>query len=90
MILVIATVALVLHRVSLPPYSIQSEGRYVGYGLHVWFYLAGEVPLSLALLLAGILLWPLSPDSPARKKQGFSLLVVTLISLMALARMAYS
>jgi len=89
-VLVAATVSLILNRLSLPPYSVETEGRWTAYGLHQWAYWMGELPLSLILLLTGLLLWPSRPHSLMTKLQGLLLLVIALVGLAHLGGTAYS
>lgn len=89
-VFVSAIVSLISERLSLSPWSVETEGRYVAYGLHAWGYWAGELPLSLALLVIGILLWPPRPRSLVTKVQGFLSLVIALVGIVVLARTAYS
>jgi len=86
---VAATVSLISMRLSLPPWSVETEGRWVAYGLHEWGYLAGALPLSLILFLAGVLLWPPRPRSLVTKGQGIISLVIALVGLVVLARTVY-
>ncbi len=89
--LVAATAALIQHRLALPPsWSVETEGRWVAYGLREWAFMLGELPLSLALLLGGILLWPSRPHSLVAKGQGILSFVIALVGLVGLARTAYS
>ncbi len=89
-VFVAATVSLISTRLSLPPWSVETEGCWTAYGLHEWGYWAGELPLSLVLLLAGVLLWPPRPRSLVTKGQGVFSLVIALVGLVVLARTAYS
>jgi hypothetical protein len=89
-VFVAATVSIISTRLSLPPWSVQTEGRWTAYGLQVWGYLAGELPLSLILLLAGVFLWPSRPRSLMTKGLGAIALVIALIGLAALACMVHS
>ncbi|MDZ7302318.1 MAG: hypothetical protein ONB44_09260 [candidate division KSB1 bacterium] len=89
-VFVAATVSLISTRLSLPPYSVETEGRWTAYGLDQWAYWIGELPLSLILLLTGVLLWPPRPHSLVTKGQGLLLLVIALVGLAVLARTAYS
>lgn len=85
-----ATVSLILTRLSLPPYLVETEGRWTAYGLNQWAYWMGELPLSLILLVAGLLLWPSRPKSLMTKLQGFLLLVIALVGLVHLIFTTYS
>ena len=87
---VAATVSLISVRLSLPPWSVETEGRWVGYGLRQWGYLAGELPASLVLFLGGVFLWPPRPRGLAAKGLGIVALVIALLGLVALARTVYS
>ncbi len=86
---VAATVSLISMRLSLPPWSVETEGRWVAYELYEWGYLAGALPLSLILFLAGVLLWPPRPRSLVTKGQGIISLVIALVGLVVLARTVY-
>ena len=56
-VLAFSSTELILTRLSLPPWSVQTEGKYVAYGLQVYkFFFA--LPLVLSLLLAGFLAYP--------------------------------
>ena len=57
-ILIAALVALIGNRLSLPPHSEQTEGRWVAYSIHKWAFLLEELPLGLAVFLLGYLLGP--------------------------------
>ena len=59
--LVAAMAALAWNWLSLPPWSVQTEGRWTAYGIHKWAFLVGELPLGLSLLLGGYLLRPSRP-----------------------------
>ncbi|MEM3646998.1 MAG: hypothetical protein QW334_02500 [Thermofilum sp.] len=89
-VFVFATVSLISERLSLPPWSVETEGRWTAYGLSVWGYVIGELPLSLALVLAGLLLWPPRPRSLVAKVQGSLSLVIALIGLAALACLVHT
>jgi len=56
-ILAFSSTELILTRLSLPPWSVQTEGKYVAYGLQVWAFL-WTLPLVVSLLLAGYLVYP--------------------------------
>jgi len=88
--LVAATVSTISARLSLPPWSVETEGRWTAYGLQVWGYFAGELPLSLILLLAGVFLWPSRPRSLMTKGLGVIALIIALVGLVVLAYTAYS
>jgi len=49
---------LILTKLSLPPWSIETEGKYVAYGLQVYQFLFFTLPLVFSLLLAGYLVYP--------------------------------
>ena len=87
--LVAATVALVRNRLSLPPCSVQTEGRWTAYGMHKWAFLVGELPLGLGLLLAGVLLWPSRPSGLIAKGTGSIALLIALAGLVAFAGLTY-
>jgi hypothetical protein len=89
-VFVAATVSIISTRLSLPPWSVETEGRWTAYGLQVWGYFAGELPLSLILLLIGVFLWPSRPRSLMTKGLGVIALIITLVGLAGLARMVYS
>ena len=88
--LVVAITALVWNRFSLPPWSVQTEGRWAAYGIHVWAFLVGELPLGLALLLGGLLLWPSRLTGLAAKGLGAATLIIALTGLLAFASLTYS
>jgi len=87
---VAATVSIISTRVSLPPYSIETEGKWTAYSLRRWAYLVWELPMSLILSLVGVLLWPPRPPTRTTKGLGAISLIIALIGLMATAYMAYS
>jgi len=87
---VAATVPFISARLSLPPWSVETEGRWVAYGLQAWRYWAGELPLSLVLLLVGVFLWPSRPRGLMTKGLGAIALIIALVGLAGLARMVYS
>lgn len=78
-----AIASLISMRLSLPPWSVETEGRWTAYELQKWGYFAGELPLSLGLLLAGILLWPPRPHSLVTKGQGTSPLLFIALAVLA-------
>jgi len=88
--LVAATVSTISARLSLPPWSVQTEGRWTAYALQVGIYLVGELPLSLILLLAGVFLWPSRPRGLVAKVQGVVCLLIALVGLVVLAYTAYT
>ena len=51
---------LISMRMALPPWSFQTEGKYVAYGLSVWLYGLWMIPIGAILVLLGILVYPLS------------------------------
>jgi len=53
-----SSIQLTSTKLSLPPYSIQTEGRYVAYGLQVYVFLFLTLPLAVSLFLAGYLVFP--------------------------------
>ncbi|MFQ5758300.1 MAG: hypothetical protein ACE5IF_01330 [Candidatus Bathyarchaeia archaeon] len=57
-ILTFFSIKLILTKLSLPPWSIQTEGKYVAYGLEVYKFLFFTLPLGVSLLLAGYLVYP--------------------------------
>lgn len=88
-VLVAAIIALILNRLSLPPWSVQTEGRWTAYGMHKWAFLVGELPVGLALLLGGILLWPSRLTGLAARGLGAVALVIALAGLVAFAGLTY-
>jgi len=52
------SIELVLTKLSLPPYSTESEGKYVAHNLRVYTFLFFIVPLSVSSLLIGYLVFP--------------------------------
>lgn len=57
-ILVFSSTTLILTELSLPPWSIETEGKYVAYGLQVTRFLFFTLPLAVCLLLTGYLVYP--------------------------------
>ena len=57
-ILTFSSSELILTKLSLPPWSIQTEGKYVAYSLQVYKFLFFTLPLVLSLLLLGYLVYP--------------------------------
>mgnify|MGYP001052224598 CR=1 FL=1 len=51
---------LISMRMALPPWSFQTEGKYVAYGLSVWMYGLWMIPMGSILVLLGILVYPFS------------------------------
>jgi len=88
-VLIVATAILVRNRLSLPPWSVQTEGRWTAYGTHKWAFLVGELPLGLALLLGGYLLWPSRLTGLAARGVGTVALIIALASLVALVGLTY-
>ena len=87
--MVVGPGALVYNRLSLPPWSVQTEGRWTAYGIHKWAFVAGDLPLGLALILGGTLLWPFRPTGLIVKGVGALALVITLAGLAALTGLTY-
>lgn len=56
-ILAFSSIQLISTRLSLPPYSFETEGKYVAYGLQVYTFL-WTLPLVVSLFLAGYLVFP--------------------------------
>ena len=56
------SVHLILFKLSLPPWSIQTEGKYVAYGLEVWGFLF-FIPVIFSLFLLSYLIYPLKIKS---------------------------
>jgi hypothetical protein len=59
-IAVVSFATLVLMKLSLPPYSVQTEGKYVAYGLAVWLYGLWMIPIGSILTVLGLLIYPFS------------------------------
>ncbi|MCP8304917.1 MAG: hypothetical protein H3Z50_05575 [archaeon] len=57
-ILAFTSVELISTKLSLPPYSFETEGRYVAYGLQVYTFLFLALPLVASLFLGGYLIFP--------------------------------
>lgn len=87
---VYATTILISKYLSLPAWSLQTEGKWVGFGLHLWGYLAGELPLSLGVTLTGILLYPKHSNPKVTKILGIFSLIIALISLAGLVFNTYN
>lgn len=85
-----ATVSIISARLSLPPWSVEREGRWVAYGLRAWSYWAGILPLSLTLFLTGVLLRPSPPRRLMAKGLGAIAFIIALVGLAGLAGMVYS
>lgn len=88
-VLIATTVSLVQSRLSLPVWSVQTEGRWVAYGIESWAFWMGWAPLGLLLLLGGILLWPSRPTGVVAKGVGIAALVIAFAGLVATAGLAY-
>lgn len=56
-ILAFSSTNLILTKLSLPSYSLQTEGKYVAYSLQVWTFLL-TLPLVVSLFLVGYLVFP--------------------------------
>lgn len=56
-ILAFSSTNLILTKLSLPSYSLQTEGKYVAYSLQVWAFLL-TLPLVVSLFLVGYLVFP--------------------------------
>ena len=56
-ILAFSSINLILTKLSLPSYSLQTEGKYVAYSLQVWAFLL-TLPLVVSLFLVGYLVFP--------------------------------
>jgi len=87
--LVAAIAALVWNRLSLPHWSVQTEGRWTAYGIHEWAFFVWELPLGLALLLGGVLLWPSRPTSLVAKGVGVGAVIIALAGLVAFTGLTY-
>jgi len=87
--LVAAIAALVWNRLSLPHWSVQTEGRWTAYGIHEWAFFVWELPLGLALLLGGFLLWPSKVSRQIGRVFGSIALIIALASLVTLAGLFY-
>jgi len=57
LMLAYCSVRLVLAKISLPPYSLQTEGKYVAYSLQVWTFL-WTLPWIASIFLVAILISP--------------------------------
>ncbi|ODS42208.1 MAG: hypothetical protein MSIBF_02415 [Candidatus Altiarchaeales archaeon IMC4] len=57
LIFVAYSIHLILFKLSLPPYSVQTEGKYVAYGLEVWGFL-WSIPVVVSLFLLAYLIYP--------------------------------
>jgi len=88
-VLVAATAVLVRNRLSLPPWSVQTEGRWTAYGMHKWAFVVWELPLGLAVLMAGYLLWPSRLTGLAAMGLGAVALIIALAGLVAYAGLTY-
>ena len=56
-ILAFSSIKLISSKLSLPPHSFETEGKYVAYGLQVYTFL-WTLPLVVSLFLAGHLVFP--------------------------------
>jgi|GEM_PF-7034868 len=74
---------LISMRMALPPWSLQTEGKYVAYGLSVWLYGLWMIPIGAIITLLGIYLYPTS--SLSRK----SCIIPTVLGLGASAALLY-
>ena len=84
LVLVAATVPFISTRLSLPTWSVETEGRWVAHGLQAWSYWSAELPLSLVLLLVGVFLWPSRPHGLMTRGLGAIALIIALVSLAGL------
>jgi len=57
LIFVAYSIHLILFKLSLPPYSIQTEGKYVAFGLEILAYLF-SLPVIISLFLLAYLIYP--------------------------------
>jgi len=57
-ILAFFSIELIITKLSLPPYSPESEGKYAAYSLRVYTFLSFILPLVVSLFLAGYLVFP--------------------------------
>ena len=57
LMLIFFSVKLILTKISLPPYSLQTEGKYVAYSLQVWMFL-WTLPWIASTFLASYLIFP--------------------------------
>lgn len=87
--LIATTVSIVLLRLSLPLWSVETEGRWPAYGLLMWAFLVGERPLRLALVRGDLLLWPHRPRGLAARGLGVIALIIAVAGLVALAGIIY-
>jgi hypothetical protein len=88
-VFIATTTTLVRHRLALPPWSLQPEGRWTAYGMHEWAFLVGELPLGLALLLGGYLLWPSRLSRLMGKGIGAISLLIALAGLVTVAGLTH-
>lgn len=51
------SIHLILFKLSLPPYSARTEGKYVAYGLEIWGFL-WSIPVVVSLFLLAYLVYP--------------------------------
>jgi hypothetical protein len=59
LVLVTSLIRLISLRLSLPPWSVQTEGKYVAYGMEVWGLLFFVLPAVVSLFLLSYLFYPL-------------------------------
>jgi len=71
------SIDLIITKLSLPPYSPESEGKYVAYSLRVYTFLSFILPLGVSLFLAGYLVFP-------TMFQRFHLVIKVLSALLAI------
>jgi len=57
LIFAVYSIHLILFKLSLPPYSAATEGKYVAYGLEVWGFL-WSIPVVVSLFLLACLIYP--------------------------------
>jgi len=57
LIFAVYSIHLILFKLSLPPYSIQTEGKYVAFGLEILAYLF-SLPVIISLFLLAYLIYP--------------------------------
>ena len=55
--LAFSSVSILMTRLSLPPYSLQTEGKYVAYSLQLWTFLF-TLPIIVSLFLIAYLVFP--------------------------------
>jgi hypothetical protein len=64
-ILLYSGLILAWERMALPPWTFETEGKYVAYSLLVWTHGLGNMPIGAILVLLGIFFYPFS----SRKKE---------------------